>query len=297
MSSAGFPPLGAGTTPAQPTPSVESHRPGSQLRFALEDVQPPTDLYVAINDRLRVRVFSQTNAVTPILETRILKVDGTIAIQEETLSGIVVDVEADFVYYLPEGFILNVCLKSGQPGYSRGQVYAIIELVRGGGPFGVSSYKLVNGYLSPLNPIVWPDPMPDPPSLGGGAITKMQIVAAAGADFNVLLPPLARGRLIAIYATLTTAAGGGTRSVVLNLGFQPSFAIPMPSTQVGGLLQIYTGGPGIPMQPVNSFRVMFPTPIDFWLFSCGSLVNSNITLLQPGDQCAGQITSYLAVEG
>jgi hypothetical protein len=277
---------------------VESHRPGSQLRFALEDVQPPADLYVGINDRLRIRIFCQTNAaINPVLETRILKVDGTIAIQEENLAGIVVDTEADFVYYLPEGFILNVCLKYGSGVYSRGQVYAIIELVRGGGAFGVSSYKLANGYLSALNPIVWPDPMADPPSLGGGAITKMPITAAAGADFNVLLPPLARGRLIAIYATLTTAAGGGTRAVVLNLGFQPSFAIPMPSTQVGGLLQIYTGGPGIPMQPVNSFRVMFPTPIDFWLGPGGSLVNSVTSSIAAGDQWAGQVTAELAVDG
>jgi len=297
VSSSAPPPLG-GAPAAQPTPSVESHRPGSLLRFALDEVQPPTDLYVGINDRLRLRLFCQTNpATTPVLETRILKVDGTIAIQEEILPVIPVDVEADFVYYLPEGFVLNVCLKFGGGGYARGQMYAIIELVRGGGPFGVSSYKLANGYVSALNPVVWPNPMVDPPCLGRGAITKMQIVAAAGADFNVLLPPLARGRLMAIYATLTTAAGGGTRAAVFNLGFQPSFTIPMPSTQVGGLLQIYTGGPGIPLQPVNSFRVLFPTPVDFWLGPGGSFVNSVTSGILPGDQWAGQITAELAVEG
>jgi hypothetical protein len=255
-------------------------------------------LYVGINDRLRIRLFCHTNvALNPVLETRILKVDGTIAIQEEQLTGIVVNVEADFVYYLPEGFILNVCLKYGAGVYSRGQVYGIIELVRGGGPFGTSSYKLANGYLSTMNAIVWPNPMPDPPSLGRGALTVLPIAPAAGADFNVQLPGLARGRLISIYATLTTAAGGSTRAVVINLGFPPAIGIPMPSTQVGGLLQIYTGGPGMPMQPVNSFRVLFSTPVDFWLGPGGSLVNSVTSGLIAGDQWAGQVNAELAVEG
>lgn len=296
MSSSAILPAAFGA-PAQPTPSVQNLRPPSAVRFSLDNVQPPSMLYVSIDDRLHVRVYAISNFVgIPLLVLRILKVDGSISVQEERLNNITTSALTTFSFSLPEGYILNTSIISPGGATIRGSAYVLIDIIRGAGKDGTQSHKLTSGYLSLLNPVCWPEALQDPPALGHGSLVPMPIVAPAGQEFQVLTPIGARGRLISIYAIFVTSAAVATRQALFTLGSGPAFSVPAPSTQAASLTQYYSGGPGVPYQIALLNRCTFPTPVDFWVGGNLPLVTSSTGGLQAADQWSGYVYAELAVD-
>jgi hypothetical protein len=230
------------------------------------------------------------------LVVRILKVDGSISVQEERLAGLTLAVMNTFTFSLPEGFILNVSITGGPGGTLRGTVYTLIDIIRGAGKDGTQSHKLTSGYLSGLNPVCWPEALPDPPALGRGALIALPITAAAGSEFVVTTPTGARGRLISIYAILVTSAVVATRQASFVLGQTPNFTVAAPSTQAASLTQYYSGGPAVPYQAAILNRCTFPTPVDFWVGGGASLVTSSTGAISAGDQWSGNVYAELAVD-
>jgi hypothetical protein len=254
-------------------------------------------LYVGLDDRLHVRIFPVLLLPpVPLLVVRILKVDGSISVQEERLAGLVLATMNTFAFSLPEGFILNVSITGGPGGTVRGTVYTLIDIIRGAGKDGTQSHKLTSGYLSGLNPVCWPEALPDPPALGRGALTVLPITAAAGAEFVVSTPIGARGRLMSIYAVLVTSAVVATRQALFTLGLGPVFVVPAPSTQAASLTQYYSGGPAVSYQVALLNRCTFPTPVDFWVGGGSALVTSSTGGISAGDQWSGNVLAELTVD-
>jgi hypothetical protein len=252
---------------------------------------------MGLDDRLHVQLFA-TSALpgNPMLYVRILKVDGTIAVQEERLPMPTLATLTTFAFFVPEGFILNACVSAGGGASARGTVYAQIDIIRGAGKDGTQRHKLSAGYLSQHNSVSWPEVIPDLPALGRGAITFFPIVAAAGTEFSVSLPAGSRARLMSIYAILVTSAAVATRQPTFALGGAPQLVIPAPSSQAASLTQTYSGGPAVGYQAAVVNRCTFPTPVDFWCPGGQVFVSSATGSLQAADQWSGNVSAELCVD-
>jgi hypothetical protein len=283
--------------PAQPTPSVQNLRPPSQLRFNLDSVQPPSMLYVGLDDRLHVQLYASFNLPgAPVLVVRILKVDGTISIQEERLPITALATITTFAFYVPEGYILNASVSTGGTICPRGLLYCQIDIIRGAGKDGTQKHKLSGGYLSLFNSVCWPETVADPPALGHGALLQLPITAAAGQEFQVVAPTGSRARLLSIYAIFVTSAAVSTRQPLFTLGPGPVFSVPAPSNQAASLTQYYSGGPGVGYQVAIINRCTFPTPVDFWVPGGAAIVTSSTGGLQAGDQYTGTVAVELCID-
>jgi hypothetical protein len=254
-------------------------------------------LYVGLDDRLHVQLYASYALPAPLLlVVRILKVDGTIAIQEERLPMPNLAALQTYAFYVPEGYILNASVSSAGVVCPRGLVYCQLDIIRGAGKDGTQKHKLSSGYLSLFNSVCWPETVADPPALGHGALTNLPITAAAAQEFQVLAPTGSRARLLSIYAIFVTSATVSTRQALFNLGLGTQFSVPAPSTQAASITQYYSGGPGVGYQIAILNRCTFPTPVDFWVQGGAPIVTSATGGLSPGDQWSGSVCAELCID-
>jgi hypothetical protein len=254
-------------------------------------------LYVGLDDRLHVQLYASLNLpAAPVLVVRILKVDGTISIQEERLPIANLAAVTTFSFYVPEGYILNASVSTAGVVCPRGLLYCQIDIIRGAGKDGTQRHKLSGGYLSLFNSVCWPETVADPPALGHGCLTTIAIAGAAGQEFQVVAPTGSRARLLSIYAIFVTSAAVSTRQPLFTLGIGPQLSVPAPSSQAASLTQYYSGGPGLGYQVAILNRCTFPTPVDFWVAGGAPIVTSSTGGLQAGDQYSGNVGVELCID-
>jgi hypothetical protein len=271
--------------PAQPEPSVASARRSHRVTFNLEDVEPPSVLYVTIDDQLQVTLAGlSTAAVT--LEVRILLANGSITVQEEQITAPNSRTPANRAFRLPEGYILSATLAAMTPGIPRGTLFGMLSLVRSQSPAPTYTYALASGYLGLLSPVWWPGPRIEQPGTGGGVLNTVSVPnPAAGTDWSYTPPAGVRQRVQSIQATLTTSAAVANRTVVIHItqGGNVLYSAADPTPQTASTTVTYTFAPGLPAQGATGNVVVTPLP-------AGLVINSTFTIsvstigLQAGDQ-------------
>lgn len=168
---------------------------------------PGNAIYLSGEDNLRIRSFGSLASTVLALEGRLLDLDGNVIPIVETHTPSTDRTMVTTLHTLAAGFLLNLQLRASSAAPRRGQVFAIVEIVRGRlgavQPLGV----IIQGYVQDTTALAWPGALIESSVEGCGVIRSITGTdPAAGAEISETVPTNARWRLIHARALLVTSA-------------------------------------------------------------------------------------------
>jgi hypothetical protein len=201
----------------RPFPIAEIHSPGTQARFLVKDVPPPSPLYVDEKDILVIESNCFAAGVQLGIRTRLLRVaDGRIVEHQENLNPSGLYVASQLTIPLTEGYLLSLTVNLFSGSALPGENYVKVMLSRGGSARLNWTQVLTEGHISTHGALTWPNGPMQAPGDGRGFIrTIIGTNPAAGAEISEAVPTGALWRLIAIRATLVCDATVITRQPFL----------------------------------------------------------------------------------
>jgi hypothetical protein len=218
-------PLGADTQTASDF-TIISRAPA--VRFLSRGVQPPSSVYVGVNDDLIVGCATSQTGETVTISYRLLRTDGLIILGQFTVSPPNTRAVTTHIESLAEGFLLSVSCKAAV-ATTRGQTFLRVFLSDPALGGGQPSYMLMADYVTTQFAPAHPNGRVLAPSEGPGSTrTVTGTVPGAGFAPSLNVPLNARWRIKIIQATLTTSAVAGNRQVQLNLFINGTFITPGP---------------------------------------------------------------------
>lgn len=254
------------------------------MRFAIEEVPPPSNLYVTLLDKLFVRITSSLTGVSYKVEFRILTPEGLIVPDEEIITPGTAYTSQALAFNLPEGFLLNVTVTPVTTFVPRGATYAEVYLQRASGSAPTYTYKLASGYVLLSCPLSWPGGLIEHAVTRPGNFLVYTVNnPAVGTDWSYTMGANRRQRFVTACATLTTSATVANRFVQYNLF--------VGANQVGG------GAAGANITAGQSIQVIFANgvnqaaqgilgmPTEWWMQGPGTCKFQILTTgLQAADQ-------------
>lgn len=282
-----------GVVRASGPPAEETyHRrvPGHEVSFKMCGVDPPSILYVQMDDMLRVTLAGYST-ITAFLEVRILRADGTITVEEEQITAPNSTTPASRQFRLPEGYILSASLAVQPPGVARGTLYGQLALVRSQAPAPIYLYPLAFGFLGLLTPLTWPaTAIVSPPTTGGEISWDFTGPPAAGADWSYSITAGLRQRIQSINASLTTSAAVANRIVVAYVteSTHTIFQAASPSAQTASTTVAYSLCPGLPAQVLTAGTVIIPLPAGL-IQGTNTRIGVTTQALQAADQWGTEV--------
>jgi hypothetical protein len=215
------------------------------LTWNFEDVWPFGGVYVRADDVLQVQIIA---AAIPqlVLQTRILRPDGTVLVSQDLVAGVINRVPFFLSRQLAEGILLSVALVPNTAVLSSQYGYGSIGLRRQN--LGATSlYQvLCAGYFMQACPLSWPGNTVQRPTDGAGIIRSITgTVPAAGADISEVVPANTRWQLLSLFAQLTTAVAVASRQANLQLddGVNIFYETPNGPIQAASLVWEYNFAP------------------------------------------------------
>jgi hypothetical protein len=178
------------------------------VRFLREGVQPPSVVYMGIDDQIQIFVSEALTPKTLNVQGRWLRAaDGLIVPFQQAVAPTVAGGTALFTFRLGEGFLLSLTITNPSANISESSDFALAALSRTGGLFGQAGQTLCAGHVGankgtsfPLGGIVRPLD-------GPGYIRSITgTTPALGADISETVPSGARWELLAFQGALTASA-------------------------------------------------------------------------------------------
>lgn len=283
--------MGQGPIPAPfPSPYTPPGTPADvrkQIHYATDGVQPPSQVYLDVNDSLFTVLYSIDVGVVVLVRYRILKPNGDILVgQEQYVFTNAPRINQAFSLSLTEGFLLSVhaSIQGSSPGaHNRGGTRAIIQLFRSA---SVLHEVLIEGNLDAASNLTWPGGFYEPTASGQGNLRSITgTTPAAGAEISETVPLFARWGPKLFRFQLTTSATVATRGVTLLIddGVNVLFAIEAPSTQAASLVQQYNYG-GIGARADKVFGTNISIPLPQVVLPQNSRIRTLTTAIQTTDQ-------------
>lgn len=183
-----------------------------RVTFGLQNLAPPTELYVAPEDYLRVNAWSSIASAGVQLTWKLLLPNGSISsgLREVPSNSDRSLFSSD--YRLTEGWLLSVIVNTTNP-MDRGRVYVTVQLRRGdpaGGNIGY--HALIQQYISFISIASWPGRAYEDAFSGRGFVRQFEGTnPAAGAEISETVPTNALWRFISLRTTLVNSAAVGSR--------------------------------------------------------------------------------------
>jgi hypothetical protein len=169
-------------------------------------------LYVTGEDNLRISSYGSVAGVTVAIEGRMLDCDGrVIPIADSHTPNSDRTVARSFVG-LREGWLTSIQARIGGGTARRGQVFVVVELVRGRTGNVQPLGTLIQGYAGSISALAWPG-SPIVSSVDGPGVLRSIAGAnpAVGAEISETVPAGTRWRLVSFTAVLVTSAVAGNR--------------------------------------------------------------------------------------
>jgi hypothetical protein len=297
------------TSPPAPFPSPYTP-PGTPadvrklIHFATDGVQPPSQVYVDVNDYLVIQEWTTDPTAVLFVQYRILRPNGEIIQGHEQFpfTGVQRN-QISFIRNLTEGFLLSLHagMDLNSPGVlGRGMTRIRVLLQRTAALAVLPNQVLIQGVVDFHSQLTWPGGIIDPAATGQGWMRSVTgTTPAAGAEVNEVVPALARWKFKLFGVTLTTSATVATRGVTLVVsdGTHDLFRIEAPSTQAASLTQSYWWGQiGARADKVYGTNIAIPIP-DLVLTNPYA-IRTLTTGLQVGDQYTApqyQVEDWLAI--
>lgn len=181
--------------------------------FGRRDLNPATQLYITVEDRLRVNIVNALAGVEVDVTARIQLPDGQVIPMRQQIFPTATRALVTTDFDLCEGFLLDVSVSTPTVAARVGQTFVVAGIIRGAGTNALPSRILISNYLNSGNFIGWPEG-PNQQSVQGSGIVRsvQQANPAAGADIVVTVPAGARWLVQSISAQLVTAVAVANRT-------------------------------------------------------------------------------------
>jgi hypothetical protein len=216
--------------------------PDSPLWAPGVDVDTPSAFYCTGEEFLRVSSFGSLASVELAVRTRFLGRDGALSPSGDRHVPTSTRTLATTDHPLGQGWLLG-CAIFATVGTPRvGQVFVVVDLIRGSGAGAVIVQTLAQGYVTDTSRLSWPA-SPIRRSIDGPGVLRSITGTdpAANTEVSETVPTNARWRLRGFAVQLVTDANVATRRVVLQLddGATLLWAATATDSQVASLTRQY----------------------------------------------------------
>lgn len=257
---------GAHQTASDKTPAPLSPS-SSQVSFDFVKVQPPSILYVDVDDQLIISAASsQTNEVVTV-NVRLLLSNGRIEdmqFQIRPLNGRQVLKQS---FGLAQGYILSASAVAAV-AITRGATFLRIATQRSASGSGNPAQIMFADYVTTQATSAYPNGRVLSSTEGPGLLYGVsQGNPAAGADFVVSVPVNARWKVRSLAATFTTSAAVANRQVSITVADLTAFkfrGFPLQNIAASQVALI-SAYPGTPFTSVVATDFTLPLPPDLYL--------------------------------
>jgi len=255
-------------------------------RFRHEALAPAAALYITVEDRLRVLILNTHGTVELDFNLRLQRPDGQVIPLKQGITTSVSSVFQTFELDLAEGFLLDLLVSCVASGVKFGEIFAVVQLIRGTGNNAIPVRTLITNYVASSVTIGWPDTSSQSLSTNMGAIFEYNTTnPAAGADWTFVEGLGTRIQIISIRATFVTSAAGANRIPhlqVIDTNANVVFEVAASAAQVAATTVQYSWTAGV--QPTsNDGAAIAPIPSNLWLI-LNTQLKTVTTAIQAGDQ-------------
>lgn len=276
------------------SPSATANQ-GRQVVLATQNVPPPHCIYLTQADQLNL--FVAANLIERLRVTaRIILPDGSLSINQwDVLVNSGIGNTSLFQFGLSEGFLLSVTV-TNQLVARRGQVYARIQLLRGGDFQGTVAQILSQGYITFYSQLFWPDfESVDSVSGIGNSRSITGTTPAAGAEISETVATGLLWRPQMFGFKFTTSGVAGNRQVAVSIDDGVNiFGYIISNVNCGpGAAFFFLMGSGFPVGVLYANTINLPLPADLRLQS-GCRIRTSTGSLNAGDQYSN--VQYLVEE-
>ena len=183
-----------------------------------EVVQPPSRVYLGLDDRLYIRSRNSLAAVTLQVAGRLLTAEGVIVPFNFEHVPLTTRAASLASFRLAEGYLLSVVAFPSVGAPRRGETFVELGLLRGRAVAGAVVDVLARDYVAVAEPLAFPG-APIRSSLEGpGAVLSITGTdPVAGAEITETVPTDARWKLRAFRYTLVTDATAANRQSAVEL--------------------------------------------------------------------------------
>lgn len=211
------------TTPTgQPGPMQPSDytpaAPANVVSWQLKRLPPPSQLYVGVDDVLRVGAASnQANEIVTVNYRLLRAADGVVVVGQFTVGPLVAYALTSQDQHLAEGFLLSASCQA-KVATTRGQTFVRLFLNPKALGAGQPAQQLMADYVTTAMASGYPNGRITSPQEGPGWVHANQYNnPARGHDWGETDGLLGRRRLIGVRAALTTSAIAGSRVPLLEV--------------------------------------------------------------------------------
>lgn len=197
-------------TNAAESSEITTQPPRAEITREL--VQPPSRVYMTLNDQLYIRTRNSLTGVVLRIAGRLLTPNGEIVPFQFTHTPATNRSSSLEAFQLAEGYLLSAVVFATSGAPVRGQTFVELGFLRGIVDAGSIVDVLVKDYVAANRPIAFPG-SPIRSSLEGpGALRSITGTdPAAGVQISETVPTNARWRYMSMQASLVTSATAGNR--------------------------------------------------------------------------------------
>jgi hypothetical protein len=255
------------------------------IRFLSKAVQPPSQIYVDVNDDIAVSCASSQVNERITVSYRLLRFDGELVLGQFQVAPASDRSVTTYLEGLAEGFLLSVSCRAAV-ATTRGQTFLRVFLTNPVLGNGQPSYVLFSDYVTTQMSPAHPNGRVLAPSEGPGNIVQVfSPNPAAGADWVLIVPTNARWRIISANAGLTVANAGAARKIGVSVSFGGVSVWKAWGNQTAAInsLVAFSIAPVTPGGTLDATIIDAPIPPDVRLLAA-SQVQSQTVIINAADQ-------------
>ena len=217
---------------------------------ALEHVEPTRPslfgapaLYLTGEESLRVTSFGSVAGVELAVRSRYLDVEGQLIPSSDRHVPHSDRSVASTIHPLGRGWLVGVQVYATVGPPRIGQVFVVVELVRGDGAAATPLQPLFSGYVTATQRLGWPGSPLHSSTEGRGVLRSITGTnPAAGVEVSETVPTDARWHVLAFAVTLVTSAAAANRELSLTFddGATVFARVPSGYTHIASLTRLYS---------------------------------------------------------
>jgi hypothetical protein len=239
----------------------------SAIAFAFQGVQPPSLLYVDVDDQLILQAASSQTAEVVTVNVRLLLPNGRLEDMQFPIRPANTRTVLRQSFALAQGYILSVSAVAAVAA-TRGQTFLRVATQRSASGAGNPAQMLFADYVTTQATSAYPNGRILAPTEGPGLVQAFTVAnPAAGVDWSQTVPVNSRWRVRSWNATFTASAAAGNRSVAALLS-GPAGALWQLSALVNVIassVTLFSAGGIVPYTGINTSLLGLPLPPDLIL--------------------------------
>jgi hypothetical protein len=207
------------------------------------DLAAPSAFYCTGEEFLRVTSFGSVTSTVLAVRSRLVDLDGRVYPSSDRHVPNSDRTSASTDHPLGAGWLLGCEVFASSSSPRVGQVFVLVEVMRGSGAGATVLQTLLQGYVSDTARLSWPGSFNRWSTEGAGVLRSVTGTdPAAGVEINETVPTNARWRIHGFTAQLVTSAVVASREMALILddGANVFVRVPAGAGQTASLTRLYS---------------------------------------------------------